>query len=75
MKRISQVPTKTSPKEDKLADRVALYNPKVYNGTYDLVELEEWIRGMEKIFTMLKVPEEKKVNIGMYYLIGVANIW
>ena len=64
MKRIPQVPAETPPKEDKLADRVARRNPKVYNGSYDPVILEEWIRGMEKIFTVVEVPEEKRVNIG-----------
>jgi len=25
---------------------------------------------MEKIFTIIEVPKEKKLNIGMFYLIG-----
>jgi len=32
------------------------------------VELEAWIRGIEKIFTTVEVPEDKKVNIGAFYL-------
>jgi len=75
MKRIPQVPTKIPLKEDKLADTVARHNPKVYDGTYDPVVLEEWLRRMEKIFTVVKVPEEKKVNIRTYYLTGEADIW
>jgi len=75
MKRIPQVPAETPPKEDKLANRVARRNPKVYYGSYDLVILEEWIRGMEKIFTVIEVPEEKRVNIRTYYLTGEADIW
>ena len=74
MKRIPQVPTKTPPKEDKLANRVARRNPKVYDGTYDPVVLKQWLRGMEKIFRVVEVPEEKKVNIGMCYLTGEADI-
>ena len=54
--------------------RVAQHNPKVY-GKYDQVKLEEWIWEMEKIFTILEVPEDTKVNIGMFYLTGEANIW
>jgi len=46
MKQIPQVLTETPPKEDKLADSVAWLNPKVYDGTYDPVVLEELIRGM-----------------------------
>ena len=30
---------------------------------------------MEKIFTVVEVAEEKKVNIGMYYLTSEADIW
>ena len=58
-----------------MADRVARHNPKVYDGSYDPVVLEEWIREMDKIFTMVKVPEEKKVNAGTYYLTSEAEIW
>jgi len=75
MKRIPHVPTETPPKDNKLADRVARRNLKVYDGNYDLVVLKAWIRGMEKIFIVVEVPEEKKVNIGMYYLTGEADIW
>ena len=75
MKRISQVPTETSPEDDKLADMVAWRNPKVYDGNYDPVVLDEWVRGMEKIFTEVEVPEEKKVNIGTYNWTGEVDIW
>ena len=74
MKRIPQVPNETPSKDDKLADRIARCNSKVYDGNYDLVELEEWLRGMEKIFTMVEVPEERKVNIRTYCLNGEVDI-
>ena len=74
MKWISPVPAENPPRDDKLADRVARHNSKMYDRKYDLVELEDWIRGMEKIFTMLDVPEENKVNIRMSYLTEEANI-
>jgi len=47
----------------------------VYDGTYDPIALEEWAREMEKIFTVAEMPEEKKANIGTYYLTGEADIW
>ena len=74
MKQIHQVPTKTPPKDDKLADRVARRNPKVYDRNYDPIVLEEWVRGMEKIFAVVEVPEEKKVNTLTYYLSSQADI-
>ena len=64
MKRIPQVPTKIPLKDDKLADRVAQSNPIVYNGNYDPIVLEEWVRAIQKLFVVVEVPEEKKVNIG-----------
>ena len=41
MKQISYVRTETPLKGDKLADRVARCNPKVYAGNYNPVVLEE----------------------------------
>jgi len=50
MKHIPPVPPKKTPEEDKIGDRVALCKPNTYDWNYNLVELEEWIRGKEKIF-------------------------
>lgn len=75
MKQIPPVLVKTILKTIKLVDRVARCNPKVYDRKYDLVELHEWIKGMENIFTIAKVPDEKKVSIGTFCLTGEADIW
>jgi len=72
---IPPVPPVNSPKEDKLTGRGARHNPKTYGGSYDPMELEEWIRGTEKNFIVIEVPEEKKVNIGTFYLTGEVDIW
>jgi len=37
--------------------------------------LENWIRGIEKIFVVVEVLKEKKVNIGTFYFAGEADIW
>jgi len=39
------------------------------------VELETRIRGIEKIFIIVEDLEEKKMNIGMFYLTVEADIW
>ena len=75
MKRNPPIPPKGPTKPNNAADRVAKRNPRTYEGKYDPVELEEWIRGMEKIFAIVEVPENKKVNIGTFYLTGEADIW
>ena len=40
------IPLKGPAKEDKIADRVARRNPKIYDGKYDPIKLE-WIRGTD----------------------------
>ena len=37
--------------------------------------LEEWIQGIEEIFTVVEVLEDKKVNIRTFYLTVEADIW
>ena len=74
IKRIPLVPPKTTPKFDKLADTVTRSNPKVYDGKFDSIELEEWIRGMEKVFAIVEVPEGKKGNIRTFYLTSKTDI-
>jgi len=48
MKRFPSVPPETTPKPNKLVDKVAQHNPKVYHEKLDPIELEGWIQGMEK---------------------------
>jgi len=59
MKRIPFIPPKSTFKLDKLVDMVARHNPKVYDRKFNLVELEDWTRGIDVI---VEVPEENKVN-------------
>mgnify|MGYP001029154274 CR=1 FL=1 len=72
---IPPLPPKDSPESYKLANVVARHNPKVYDAKLDLIELGDWIRGMEKIFAVIEVPEEKNVNIGTFCRAGEADIW
>ena len=39
------------------------------------MELEAWIRGIEKIFTTVGVLEDKKVNIRIFYLTQEVDFW
>ena len=75
MKRIPPTPFEIPSKVNKLVDRVAWHNPKVYDGKYDQVKLEEQIREIKKIFIVVEVSEEKKVIIWMFYPTGEVNIW
>jgi len=74
MEHIPPVPLVNPPKGDKLANRVARHNPMTYGGSDDLMALKEWIRGMNNIFALFKVLEEKRVNIRIFYLIVEVDI-
>ena len=63
MKRIPTAPSGSKllpeqpPRSNKLANSVARCNPKVYDRNLDPVELEDWIRRMDKIFAVVEVLE------------------
>ena len=75
MQRIPTAAPVNPPKEDKLAYRVVRSNRRTYGWGNEPVELQEWIRCMEKMFTVIEVPKEKRVDIATFYLIGEANSW
>jgi len=47
----------------------------VYEGKGDPMILEEWIRQMKKIFDVVEVPDNKRINIGTFYLSRTADMW
>ena len=74
-KKLKEVEPEKPGSEVKFFDRVAKRNPKVYEGKEDPMILEEWIRQMEKIFDVVEVPDNKRINIRTFYLFGTADIW
>ena len=74
-KRLKEVEPKKLGSETKFFDRVAKRNPKVYEGKEDLMILKEWIRQLEKIFDIVEVPDNKRINIGAFYLSRTADMW
>ena len=47
----------------------------MYGGKFDFIVLDEWTRGMEKIFVIAELLEGKGVNIWCFYLVGEIDIW
>jgi len=39
------------------------------------VEPQEWIQGVEKVFTVIEIPGDKRVDIGTFRLTGETDIW
>ncbi|XP_074277131.1 uncharacterized protein LOC141600780 [Silene latifolia] len=50
-------------------------NPKTYDGKLDPVELENWIRSLDKLFDAIQCPEKWRVEFTVYYLVGQADLW
>jgi len=50
-------------------------NPPTYNGKGDPVDLDNWIREMDKIFASLGCPGEYRVKIAAFYLKEDADLW
>jgi len=74
MSRIAPISTESISKPDKLAERMAQFNHKVYDGKFNPIELEEWIKVTEKIFDVIQVLMEKTVNTRTHYLGGEVDI-
>ncbi|XP_051130792.1 uncharacterized protein LOC127251224 [Andrographis paniculata] len=51
------------------------HNPPIYSGSVEPGVLEFWVEKMEKIFRVIQVPPDQRVNIGAYFLEGRANRW
>ncbi|XP_057525575.1 uncharacterized protein LOC130804996 isoform X2 [Amaranthus tricolor] len=57
------------------AEGIQRLAPKTYDGKGPPTKLDDWIRGMEKIFAILKTPEDMRVDLAVHYLTGDADTW
>ncbi|XP_019172694.1 PREDICTED: uncharacterized protein LOC109168104 [Ipomoea nil] len=54
---------------------VSGHRPPVFAGEEDLVILEEWIRNLDKIFSVVGCPEERGVELASFYFSHEADLW
>jgi len=47
---------------------------KTYDGKYNLLELEDSIRGMEKFFDNNRASKRKENKDWMFYLTGIGGV-
>jgi len=52
-----------------------IHTIELNSGKYDLVEPWEWIQGVGKIFIVIEVSGDKRMNIRTCYLTGETDIW
>ena len=63
-----------------LAENVAIVKqflklkPTMFSGEKDLIKANEWLKEMERNFSLLRCGEKLKVEIGSYLLVGTASI-
>ncbi|XP_051139006.1 uncharacterized protein LOC127256830 [Andrographis paniculata] len=63
------------PQQRSFIDVVMRHNPPTYSGSVEPGVLEFWVEKIEKIFRVVQVPPDQRVNIGAYFLEGRANRW
>ncbi|KAK9676446.1 hypothetical protein RND81_11G077700 [Saponaria officinalis] len=54
---------------------VSLQRPCYFDGKWDPVKLEAWVRSFDKIFATLNCPEDLKIAQATHYLTENADIW
>jgi len=54
---------------------IAEHNPKHFDGSGGPAKLEDWLRGMNKIFVTVGCPNNLKVDQATFYLSGAAELW
>ncbi|CAO2819454.1 unnamed protein product [Amaranthus hypochondriacus] len=57
------------------AEGIQRLAPRKYDGKGPPTRLDDWIREMEKIFAILKTPEDMRVDLAVHYLTGDADTW
>ncbi|KAF5447674.1 hypothetical protein F2P56_033206 [Juglans regia] len=56
-------------------DQFCRLHPPMFNGKADVMESDNWISRLEKIFWAIDCTEEQMVEFAMYNLADVADVW
>ncbi|XP_031375536.1 uncharacterized protein LOC116190006 [Punica granatum] len=73
----AQPGTSTSQMELQLTpyERFRKYGPSNISGSADPIEAENWITGMERIFSIMEVSDTQRVALASFMLEGDAQYW
>ncbi|PKI67618.1 hypothetical protein CRG98_011998, partial [Punica granatum] len=73
----AQPGTSTSQMELQLTpyERFRKYGPSNFSGSADSIEAENWIIGMERIFSIMEVSDTQRVALASFMLEGDARYW
>ncbi|OWM67173.1 hypothetical protein CDL15_Pgr000625 [Punica granatum] len=56
-------------------ERFRKYGPSNFSGSADPIEAENWITGMERIFSIMEVSDTQRVALASFMLEGDAQYW
>ncbi|XP_031394177.1 uncharacterized protein LOC116205681 [Punica granatum] len=73
----AQPSASTSHMEQQLTpyERFRKYGPSSFSGSADPIEAENWIAGMERIFSIMEVSDTQRVALATFMLEGDAQYW
>ncbi|PKI61395.1 hypothetical protein CRG98_018203 [Punica granatum] len=73
----AQPSVSTSHMESQLTpyERFRKYGPSSFSGSADPIEAENWISGMERIFSIMEVSDTQHVALATFMLEGDAQYW
>ncbi|XP_073057318.1 uncharacterized protein [Primulina eburnea] len=60
---------------DRALERFLRFKPPKFEGKPDACQAESWLSKINKIFSILKYPEEQKVNFSIYLFEEAAHNW
>ena len=59
----------------KMVETARRLGAQEFRGTTDPLQVEDWIKRIERVFEMMECPKERKVNIAAFLLEGRALNW
>ena len=62
-------------KAAKMVEIARRLRAQEFQGTTDLVQAEEWIKRIDRVFEVIECSKERKVNIATFLLEGRALNW
>ena len=64
-----------APQQVDYLEQINKYKPPTYGGQEDPTQLEHWIETMDKLLGAVRCPDERMVEVAIFYLTGIATTW
>ena len=58
-----------------LLEKFKRLHPTEFEGTIDPSAADAWLKGVERVFRILEVPDEQKLRLAAFSLAGDALVW